>query len=203
MNWALIALVGCMQFSQFALAKTAIDKPWIFFDLGKTLIDTVNYNPETESFEKEWYMPGSHAYLTELKAKGFRLGLIVNIPEAWGHSYEQKLAKLKLSVESGWNDDPNSPAQAAFDWTMFDKVILPRDDGERKGTGNLSIYLRALEAAAPCAIVYQGESAQEMTEADMAGAVTWHARTEAEEFFLATDRILAYVQERQNGVVCR
>lgn len=67
-------------------------RPWLFFDLGDTLIGTET-DPETGDLARLWWtrfraadgsVTDAHAYLTRMKALGFRIGLIVNIPQYWG-----------------------------------------------------------------------------------------------------------------------
>lgn len=68
------------------------DAPWIFFDLGDTLLGTEN-DPASGDLTRLWWtrfededgtITDARAYLMKLKAMGFRIGLIVNIPESWG-----------------------------------------------------------------------------------------------------------------------
>src|SRR5690606_22493812 len=100
---------------------TACQKPWVFFDLGNTILRS---NPG----EKMAYNAGAHEYLRALKQRGFRIGLITNVPEKWGPTSKEKIRSLKRAVAREWTRDPKS---TAMDWTDFsDALILvpPREE---------------------------------------------------------------------------
>jgi hypothetical protein len=190
--------------SQTSEAAVNESRPWIFFDMGKTLIDHGKFIEETDSFEKEWYMPGAYDYLRELNDRGYRLGMMINIPETWGKNYPQKLNKLEATIAKGWNDDPNKPSQPMFEFDHFRVIMFPKSDNERKGIGKLAMYQRAMELAYPCAAVFQGENPKEIEEAKKAGMVTWHVgKDDPENFFLPMDKISKLVKERNSGVICK
>lgn len=67
-------------------------RPWLFFDLGNTLVHTWS-DPQTNDVVRvEWMRykgPGGRVvdareYLTDLSARGYPIGLIANIPQKWG-----------------------------------------------------------------------------------------------------------------------
>ena len=79
MRWLLMLLV--LVFAQACAAPKAqsaegCSHPWVFFDLGNTLVDTKTYD-----YNKIFYMPGALKYVKDLRAKGYHLGLIVNYPD--------------------------------------------------------------------------------------------------------------------------
>jgi len=123
------------------------EAPWIFFDLGKTLID------HKKDFSEMRYLPGAHAYLKNLKASGFHLGILLNWPENEGTGNAEKLRLLKEYVAARWTD------QEPPDWDLFDAVLFPPKDEYRKP--HPFLFIEALRTAAPQAALYQGEDPEE------------------------------------------
>ena len=131
--------------------------PWVFFDLGKTLID---YEPD---FSRIRFLPGSLDYLKDLKRRGFHLGLLVNWPENEGKGNAEKLRLLKEFVAPRWIDS------VPPDWSLFEAVLFPQKDIYRKPHPYL--FIEALRIAAPHAVVYQGEDRYEVEVARNLGLV--------------------------------
>ena len=160
-----LIIMSCVAF--------AGEKPIMVFDMGKTISDHTEFDPVTDAFKREWYAPGAYEYLNRLKAQGFTLAMMINIPEEWGDTQERKLEKLKKVVRTGWDD----PDHAAFDWTHFDFIFFPDNDLERKGTGNLIFYHKVIAALARVFghrdVLFQGENPIEVAEARRAGMAAW------------------------------
>ncbi|MBI3558562.1 MAG: hypothetical protein HY074_20015 [Deltaproteobacteria bacterium] len=178
----LIALILAVTGSLSAHA--ACDKPYIFFDLGNTLVDTKTYD-----FEKIMYMPGAYNYLRELKSHGYPLGMIVNIPESWGARREEKMAALKKFIADKWTDS------APMAWELFDAgILIPMKDAQRKPAAVLFEAAASIAARAGCPAIYEGEEIQEMAPAKAAGMKPYLAGSEANTFFLSVERIDEYAR---------
>ena len=68
----------------------ACHHPWVFFDLGDTLIDV-----KSRKGKDVQYLPGAAEYLADLRSKGYHIGLITNVPENWGPDHRTKVQVLK------------------------------------------------------------------------------------------------------------
>ncbi len=137
-------------------AKThAQDKrPWVYFDLGDTVVNT-------KDMKHLKYMNGAREYIEELKREGFKIGIISNIPEDWGMDYDEKLLTLKKVIADGWNEE------RPFDWSIYDEVILPLKNTEMKPAPTL--FMKAIAKAESCPSMYVGESPKEITVAKNLG----------------------------------
>lgn len=163
-----VALLGWMTGCAHSrgLAQTPCAHPWVFFDLGNTLIDTAT---DANAIR---FMPGAAEMLRELKARGLRIGLISNIPPEWGSTTAERYARLKKDVEERWSRDS---AHSKIDWALFDEegILLPASVAERKPA--LTLFFQALqiarqdEACASCLVPYQGEDLPEIEAARVAG----------------------------------
>lgn len=137
--------------SLFSFKAMGQDKqPWVYFDLGDTVINS-------KDMKHIKYINGAREYMDELKREGFKIGIISNIPESWGMDYDEKLSSLKKVVLEGW--DESRP----FDWSVFDEIILPLKNIEMKPAPTL--FLKAINKANSCPSVYIGESPKEITAA--------------------------------------
>ena len=149
-------MLSFLFFLFFALSANAAPK-WFFFDLGDTIVDTRN------GYDKMEYMEGAYEYLQNLKANGYKIGLIVNIPVEWGTTYPEKMAKLQSFVDSGWIDP------LPFNLKSFDAIYVPRFQVERKPsivlflTVSYNLWLEGETA------VFQGEDPKEIENASLAG----------------------------------
>jgi len=135
-------------------AKAQDKKPWVYFDLGDTIVNT-------KDMKHLKYMSGAREYLEELKREGFKIGIITNIPEDWGMSYDEKFQTLKKIIEDGWTED------RPFDWSIYDEVILPMKNNEMKPAPTL--FLKAINKAEACPSMYVGESPKEIAAAKNLG----------------------------------
>lgn len=141
--------------SLFAFKTYAGDKrPWVYLDLGDTIVNT-------SDMKHIKYMKGAKDYIEDLKREGFKIGIISNIPEDWGLTYEQKLERLKEVIASGWDD------REAFDWSDYEQVILPLKNDEMKPAPTL--FLKAITTAEGCPSMYVGESPKEIAAAKNVG----------------------------------
>lgn len=129
-------------------------KPWVYFDLGDTVVNTKDMNHIK-------YMKGAREYVNDLKREGFKIGIISNIPENWGMDYDEKLLTLKKIIHDGWDEDQ------PFDWSAYDEVILPLKNNEMKPAPTL--FLKAITLAQSCPSVYVGESPKEIIAAQDVG----------------------------------
>lgn len=136
-------------------ARAGDGLPWVFFDLGKTLI---NHNSDYTDMR---YIPGTVDYLRGLKNRGFHLAILINWPEEEGNGDAEKLALCRRFVSDGWN------GPAPFDWELFDAVFFPPKNVYRKPHPYL--FRKALKTASPAAAVYQGENPAEIEAAEKAG----------------------------------
>jgi hypothetical protein len=159
-------------------------RPWIYFDLGGTLVDsnTHHYDPMyyvrvPESFLDHRDYPTARHYIDALVKRGYILGLITDVPPAWGVNYPPEApiqnrgtARLIRTMDflagrlpedsSRWED----PLFASFDWLAFGKfrhgvnagpqrifdgrILLPHTLDERKDSNSLVLFERARRAAA-------------------------------------------------------
>jgi hypothetical protein len=98
----------CFLFIYFGIQSLHADeekkcmKPWVFFDLGNTIVDTVtnNYNPifhmqavsqKNEDGSYKWkdgeLYPSAREYINKLQEEKTILGLLPDVPEEWGVNY--------------------------------------------------------------------------------------------------------------------
>ncbi|RYZ97010.1 MAG: hypothetical protein EOP11_22625, partial [Proteobacteria bacterium] len=85
-------------------AQAACEKPFVFFDLGQTLVDTDTnkYNPmfyyrlDAEKFSDAARYPDGKAYIDALTTQGFKVGLLTDIPGDWGTNYPPEAPVLDL-----------------------------------------------------------------------------------------------------------
>jgi FMN phosphatase YigB (HAD superfamily) len=176
--WQSLALLVLGLFlSQGSLAISPHAPPkkgmWVYFDLGDTLIDAKDLN-------RLRYLPGVREYLHRLRSHGVRLGLITNIPETWGADYAQKLEALKKTIQKGWTE------REAFEWEMFDEIILPMKDVERKPAPTL--FLQAIQRSQRCPSAYIGESPGEIEAARQLGMAAKLFSPQDRELFVPPER---------------
>lgn len=139
------------------------DKPWVYLDLGNTIIDTRGRDKNGEDKNLR-FMPGARAYLNELKSHDYRVGVISNAPETWGKTLGSKIKHLKDYVKHRWRD------REKIRWSEFDAgILLPPTDAERKPAPYLFVKAKERAAAAGCEAVYIGEDAAEVEAAKAAG----------------------------------
>jgi FMN phosphatase YigB (HAD superfamily) len=164
---------------------TKCSSPWVFFDLGNTLVAST-------PGEKMRYVPGAHEYLRELKREGYRIGLITNVPEKWGATSKEKIAALKTTIAREWTKDPSSEA---MDWQDFsDALILvpPRDDVRKPApylfrSALSQVFLE--EGETRCQAVFQGEDPKEVQVARAEGMFGYQVGSDPNSAFLPIDQL--------------
>ena len=153
--------------------------PIMYFDLGDTIVDT-------KDMKHIHYYQGSLNYLLELKNKGYQLGMITNIPETFGSDYQAKLATLKKFIQDNW-DDP-----IAFNWDIFDDIILPLKNIERKPSP--ALFEKAMLHANNCPASYISESPTEISAASNTGLATHLFVMSDPEMYVPVSNIKAYLK---------
>lgn len=148
---ASLILVGLTS----APAKAA---DWVYLDLGDVI---VSGNP-TDGYT---YVPGALDFLKNLRDAGLKLALMSNIPESWGETCDLKLQTLEQFLGSRLNES------AAFDWTLFDAVVLPPFDRYRKP--HQFMFLQGLNLACPDRAIFIGENVNEVSVAKTLGLATF------------------------------
>ncbi|MFD9793597.1 hypothetical protein ACFWXK_21925 [Streptomyces sp. NPDC059070] len=133
--------------------------PVVYFDLGETLVHTADDG-------SIGYRPGAASYLRALRERHVRIGLITNVPPAWGATDAERAARLKQEVDSAWT------GSAPFAWADFgDRILTPRTEAERKPAPVL--WQRAKAGSGGCRVVYQAETAEEVQVAASVGFVPY------------------------------
>lgn len=163
----------------------ACGKPWVFFDLGNTVVASA---PGRESR----YVPGAHAYVRELRRRGVRIGLITNVPEKWGKTRSAKIRELKKLVGETWTKEAG---EEAMDWTDFPDaaIVIPPRDADRKPAPYLfrsALAHVSLEGGArDCPVIYQGEDPVEVAAAERAGMIGYVVGRDPAAPFLPFERV--------------
>lgn len=165
-------------FSFNAKAQGHDKKPWVYFDLGDTVVNTKDMNHIK-------YMKGAREYIEELKREGFKVGIISNIPESWGMDYNEKLSTLKKIIQDGWDEEQ------PFDWTVYDEVILPLKNNEMKPAPVL--FLKAIDKAQSCPSVYIGESPKEILAAQNVGMAAKLYNESDEVSFIPVNEVKPFI----------
>lgn len=159
-------------------------RPTIFFDLGNTLVDTSNIK-ELKYFEN------AKRYVEDLKALGLRVALITNIPEKWGETYIQKIATLKKFIANNW------VGVGSFDWEIFDEIIIPLKDTERKPKPFL--YKKAISLSPNCPMAYISENSKEVAMARAMGFVSYNVSEHLKVNYLPEYQLMARIQNIFTG----
>ncbi len=155
-------------------------KPWIYFDLGDTVINT-------KDMKHLKYFQGAKEYISELKRRGFHVGLITNIPETFGADYQEKFETLKKLIHDGWDD------QEVFDWTVFDQVILPLKNTELKPGPVL--FERALHKAGSCPSAYISENEKEVVAAKTHGFATKLFQEADHDIYVPHEKLKSFLKD--------
>jgi FMN phosphatase YigB (HAD superfamily) len=180
-NWVCKIFVLLILFSFNANASDFhAKKPWVYFDLGNTIVNTNN-------IKNLHYMRGSREYMEQLKKEGFNIGIISNIPESWGNTYEEKLQSLKTYIYFGWGE------ATPFDWSVFDEVILPLSNAELKPAPFL--YLKAISKTDSCPSVFIGENIKEVNAAKEVGMATKLYIESDEEVYIPIYTLKSYITD--------
>ncbi len=140
-------------------------KPWIFFDLGNTIVDT-----KTNNYKPMFYMrdvaqknaDGSYVYedgqlyknakdyIDALHLAGYPLGMVIDIPERWGQPYPldnpvsdvntAKTLRLMDFIKGVYPDeatwlDVEGETTLLMDWSLFGS--FSGEGSEKKFNGSL------------------------------------------------------------------
>ncbi len=158
-----------------------LDKaPWVYFDLGDTVISTAD-------MKHLHYFKGAREYMEDLKRQGFKIGIITNIPETWGMDYDEKLNTLKKIIADGWEErDP-------FDWSIYDDIILPLKNTEMKPAPTL--FVKAMNKANGCPSAFIGESPKEIKAAEDLGMAAKLFVANDSELYVPVDKMNRYMKD--------
>ncbi|EQC49957.1 haloacid dehalogenase-like hydrolase domain protein [Bacteriovorax sp. BSW11_IV] len=165
-----VLVTGICSFNVKASSKSS----WIYFDLGDTVINT----KAKTGFK---YFDGTKEYIERLKDRGYKVGIISNIPEQFGMDYDEKLKTLKEYIAKNWTDDKD------FDWTQFDEVFLPLNNSELKPADIL--YMKAMERADYCPMAYVSENIVEVEKASSMGIAGHLFVDSTSDGYVAVDEI--------------
>ncbi|MBS1964091.1 MAG: hypothetical protein JST04_17905 [Bdellovibrionales bacterium] len=215
--------VGAIVFAPTA-SRAACEKPYVFFDLGNTLVDTKthDYNPMS-------LMPGAAAYVEKLLAAGYPLGLIVDVPEEWGRNYppgepvkDLKTAKWLRTLDfinGKVPEDKTSWEGKPFDANLFGefkgegrgrvfvgRVLQPMKDAQRKDGGSLVLFEEAkkIAEAAGCDALYISEAEDQLKWANAAGVPSYGVgHGLAGEVYLPEKKIAKYVADEKKRICGR
>ena len=175
-----LSMVAIVPRSYSKIQNKMQDKsPWVYFDLGDTVIST-------KDFKHLHYFKGAREYMDELKRQGYKIGIITNIPETWGMDYDQKLQTLKKFIHDGWDED------RPFDWSVYDEVILPLSNNEMKPA--LTLFLKAMNRAATCPSAYIGESPKEIVAAESVGMAVKLFVESDPELYVPVEKMATYLK---------
>ena len=167
--------------SFFSCNVMAQDKrPWVYFDLGDTVVNTKDMNHIK-------YMKGAREYINDLKREGFNIGIVSNIPENWGMDYDEKLSTLKKIIQDGWDEEQ------AFDWSIYDEIILPLKNTEMKPAPTL--FLKAIAKAQSCPSAFIGESPKEIVAAQNVGMAAKLYNENDEIPFIPVEEVKTFIVE--------
>lgn len=149
----------------------------LFFDLGNTLVNTKD-DPNHIT-----YMPEAEVYLKKLKDSGCKLSLIVNIPESFGGTYEEKIKTLKAYVDDKWTESK------PFTWDYFDEIHVPHSNKDLKPNPILFrlAFLNSWEKGKK--VIYQGETAAEIDAAREIGMTAFLVGSRSDSFYLPFNEI--------------
>lgn len=154
MGTGLLLLLSLLTVGRASAGPLACETPWLFFDLGNTLIDTTDWS-------NLHYVSGAREYLEAAHHSGYRIAILANVPEGWGRDDRAKLKKLKEMLKTAWKDTHAIP------WNWFSGVYFNPRDQERKPKPYL--FEKAHHLAWPCPAIYQSEAADEVESAKRSG----------------------------------
>ena len=161
--------------------------PYVFFDLGNTLVDT-----ETYHYKKMYYEPGAYAHVKQLRANGVHQGLLINYPDSTGANEAAKIADLKIFLQAGWWL-PTPDAPKTFDWTDYDLgVYVPDHDSNSKPKPYLFNIAIALAKQAGCPVIFEGDDPDELAQA---GRLGMFPRDVPRDGFLPVDELNAFAEQ--------
>lgn len=153
-------IIGNLNASKAMAQSHSHANDWLFFDLGEVI---VTGNPSAGYH----YVPGVLNYLEAARQAGYKTALITNIPEAWGSSCDLKFAGLQDFLGSRLHEE------LAFNWQLFDAVVMPPFDRYRKP--HRFMFLNALSLGCNGRALFVGENQSEVATAGSLGFATYAA----------------------------
>ncbi len=162
--------------------KSPTPLPTVYLDLGNTLIDTTNAQHLT-------FMPGAAEYLESLQSRDFQLGIISNVPESWGQTHDEKVARLKQEIRKFWR------APQPFPWHFFSLILLPPLDKYRKPDPYL--FVEALARGDYCTPYFLSEEGDEIDTARKVGINVYQVGRIGIEFFPPIEEVIC-IQSRNS-----
>jgi hypothetical protein len=157
------------QIASAKIEKRSQQKPVIFFDLGNVIVDTSNW-------KDVHYYESTAVMLQDLKEEKVSAGLIINIPESWGATCEEKFARTQQFITEVWRPDA-----APFRWEDFQFVLLPPSDALRKPHPYL--FLSAMSQVCPRPLLFVGEDIAQVNAAAQLGIGSSHVGNEGDPEF--------------------
>ena len=116
---------------------------------------------------------------------------ITNIPEKWVTTYIEKISTLKKFIGDNWvGEEP-------FDWDIFDQIIIPLKDSERKPKPYL--YNLAIKSAPNCPLAYVSENPKEVAMAKVMGFISYNVNNDLKVNYLPEMQLIARIQSIFNG----
>ena len=171
--------------------QSVCKKPYLFFDVGGTLVDT-----DTHKFNPMLLATDADSYLKSVKKHGYPMGIVSDVPEVWGrdlpdvktiqHYPTAKWMRFLNFMRGKYPDDKASWKGPKLNPRYFGsfkgagsnlhfegRVFLPSTTAERKKNGSSILYDRAYQMAqaAGCKAVYLSSDEKEMEPARKAGLI--------------------------------
>jgi hypothetical protein len=136
-------------------------------------------------------MPGALEYVQELRRQGYHVGMMINVPEEWGATDEERFKVVKSYVAERWTDP------RPMDWSLFDAgVLTPPKDHLRKPHPYLFQKVLKMARDNGTLAVFQGEDAEEIKVAKEVGLLA-HSVTETKDFFIPIENLPAALKQHQ------
>ncbi|MCK5583708.1 MAG: hypothetical protein KAI33_07960 [Elusimicrobiales bacterium] len=154
-----IILALIMIFSLNMPAFCSDNKPWVFFDLGYTLLS------HDERHNNMKYIPQATEYLQTLKDHGFHLGLLVNWPESEGNNDGEKLILMDNFLNDRWT------GKIPLNLDIFEVAHFPPTGDLYKPHPHL--FKKALKIAGHCNAIYYSENGRETRSASGVGLLAF------------------------------
>lgn len=177
-------ILSGLLFSFSSFAKAAQKKPVMYFDIGNIIIDTRDWKDVK-------YMPGAKEYIESLKERGYETNLLVNFVDKLKRekyaNCEQKFSGVARFIKALWK------GAEPFDWTPYERIILPPTDAQRKPRPYM--FIDALKTSCPSSILYLGESPEEIKTADFLGLATFQVFPNRADYLIDIDKIESHVKE--------
>lgn len=132
-------------------ARSAAAQPTVYLDLGEVVVTEV---PD-RGLE---YVEGIRDWIRSIQARGYEVALMTNIPASFGDTCLEKYRTLQDYVANRFLEPE------AFNWGMFDTIIMPPFDRYRKP--HPYQFVSGLAHACPDPAYFIGESESEVRMAE-------------------------------------